>query len=118
MLCSLVNGQPEGGPCSRIDKLKAALQLHLPDQPDSAIPNTKFLSRLLMHVQNTWGINLGEQETSVEDASLQEAQQPEDAVKQQSPVHESNSASQQHCHESQQHAENVALAKVTSQVDA
>ena len=91
--------------------------MHLPNQPDNAISNTKLLSTLLTHVQNSWGIELGMQETSVKDVSLQDAQQPVDAVKKSSPVHDGNGASQQCC-ESQQGAESAAIAKLTPQVDA
>ena len=62
-MCSLIDGQPVGGPCSRADKLKAALQTHLPRSPDSVVAKNELLSRLLSCIQHTWGMDLGMQKS-------------------------------------------------------
>lgn len=53
-----------GGPCSKADKLKAALQIHLPPSPDSSDANNELMSKLLKCIQDAWGMDLGMQKSS------------------------------------------------------
>ena len=50
-----------GGPCSKADKLKAALQTHLPPSPDGSAAKNELMSKLLTCIQHTWGMDLGMQ---------------------------------------------------------
>ena len=63
-VCSLIDGQPVGGPCSKVDKLKAALQIHLPPSPDSSDANNELMSKLLKCIQGAWGMDLDMQKSS------------------------------------------------------
>ncbi len=80
--CRLVDGQPIGGPCSRLEKMKAALLLHLPKGSESTGPNADICSRLARHIQCTWGIALGLQSDAASETCLQPALQREALVKQ------------------------------------
>ena len=86
-----------GGPCSRADKLKAALQIHLPHGPDSSNANMKMMSRLLECVQRTWGIDLGMRPDI--QALIQECMQEVVTAKQNTPVVDSSTFSSEPSHE-------------------
>lgn len=88
-----------GGPCSRADKLKAALQIHLPHWPDSSNANMKMMSRLLECVQRTWGIDLGMQKRPDIQAMIQGCSQEVVTAKQDTPVVDSSTFSSEPCHE-------------------
>ncbi len=60
-----------GGPCSRLDKMKAALLLHLPSSPDSTAAVTDLLLRLVRHIQTIWGLALGVKDGASTDTSAQ-----------------------------------------------
>jgi len=70
-----------GGPCSRLDKMRAALLLHLPSSPDSAAAVTDLILRLVIHIQTIWGLALGVQDGASNDTSPQAAAQSEVLVK-------------------------------------
>ena len=59
LVCRLVDGQPVGGPCSRLDKMKASLLLHLPTSPDSDAANADLISSLTKQIQQMWALDLG-----------------------------------------------------------
>lgn len=77
----LVDAQPMGGPCSRLDKMRAALLLHLPSSPDSATATTDLILRLVRQVRTIWGLALGVQDGASNDASPQAAAQGEVLVR-------------------------------------
>ena len=70
-----------GGPCSRLDKMRAALLLHLPSSPDSATATTDLILRLVRQVRTIWGLALGVQDGASNDASPQAAAQGEVLVR-------------------------------------
>lgn len=92
-VCSLIDGQPVGGPCSKADKLKAALQIHLPPAPDSSDANNELMSKLLTYIQDAWGMDLGMQKSS---AGSQDTIRP---VVQDKSVVDSSTLSAVPCHE-------------------
>ena len=59
-----------GGPCSRADKLKAALQIHLPRSPDSSAAKNELMSKLLTCIQQTWGMDLGMQKSQLSPSDM------------------------------------------------
>lgn len=69
-VCSLIDGQPVGGPCSKIDKLKAALQIHLPPSPDSSDADDELMSKLLTCIQDAWGMDIGMQKRSASNQDM------------------------------------------------
>ena len=98
VLCSLVNGKPMGGPCSRADKLKTALQKHLPPSSDSSNANMNLLSRLLSCIQSTWGIDLGMQRSCDSKSSHQELQQTVGAAELNDSVLANSTCNTEQCH--------------------
>ena len=70
-----------GGPCTRLDKMRAALLLHLPSSPDSAAAVTDLISRLVIHIQTIWGLALGVKDGASNNTSAQAAVQGEVHVK-------------------------------------
>ncbi|KAL0041515.1 hypothetical protein WJX79_005896 [Trebouxia sp. C0005] len=73
----LLDALPLGGPCSRLDKMRAALLLHLPSSPDSAAAVTDLILRLVIHIQTIWGLALGVKDGASNDTSAQAAVQGE-----------------------------------------
>lgn len=113
LLCRLVDGQPVGGPCSRTDKLKAALKLHLPQRSDAATANMQLLSHLLMHIQSTWGIKLDMQQGCGHEATSPSMQHSAAAV----PSLDTKAISQQSC-EAEQDIANGAEAIAATEASA
>ncbi len=70
-----------GGPCSRLDKMRAALLLHLPFTPNNAAAVTDLILRLVRHIQTSWGLALGVKAGASNDSSAQAAVQGELLVK-------------------------------------
>lgn len=96
---SLIDGNPKGGPCSRADKLKAALQKHLPSSSDSSDGTMNLMSRLLSCIQNTWGTDLGMRKSCNVDSSHQEVQHVLTAVELDEPVLASSTSNIERCRE-------------------
>lgn len=51
-------GRPEGGPTSKLSKLRGALYEHLAGVEGEEIRES-FLDQLFEHIQGSWGIDLG-----------------------------------------------------------
>lgn len=88
-----------GAPCSRVDKLRAALQKHLPLSSDSSNANLNLLSRLLSCIQHSWGIDLGMQKSCDSRCPHQELQQIIGAAELDDPVLASSTSNTELCHE-------------------
>ena len=106
----MVDGQPIGGPCSRADKLKAALRLHFPMEPENSNCVDALSSRLLLHVQDTWSIDLGLQQRFAESASSQDLQL-ENAASKDTVAYISHTADSEQRHLSEQHEGRTEVSK-------
>lgn len=82
-----------GGPCSRVDKLKAALQIHLPCSPDDSAAKDELMSKLLTCIQQTWGMDLGMQKSRLSNSDMLRA------VVEDKSIVDSSSVSVEPCHE-------------------
>ena len=80
LLCRLVDGQPVGGPCNRLDKMKASLLLHLPSGPDSDAANADLISSLTWQIQQVWALDLGVKQDVPKSSPAQAAVQVHDSV--------------------------------------
>lgn len=82
-----------GGPCSRADKLKAALQTHLPRSPDSSAAKDELMSKLLTCIQRAWGMDLGMQKSHDSKSDMHKA------VMEDKSIVDSSTVSVKPCHE-------------------
>ena len=69
-----------GGPCNRLDKMKASLLLHLPTGPDSDAANADLISSLTRQIQQVWALDLGVKGDASKCSPAQAAVQLHDSV--------------------------------------
>ena len=62
--CSLLDGQPQGGSCTRVAKMKASLRHHLPRHTTHIEEVNRFLVNLTSKLEAVWGLSLGASGTS------------------------------------------------------
>lgn len=56
--CSLLDGQPQGGACSRAEKMAASLRHHMPQTANHTQAVQQFLERLSGKLESCWGVAL------------------------------------------------------------
>ena len=55
---NIANNKPDGGPCTKLAKLRASLAARLPDTVDE-LQEEKMLDAVAKHIQSAWNVDLG-----------------------------------------------------------